>query len=149
MEEELELYKLIKSDTAIISNNIITNLRKIEQIGGEKLVYQKYYVTQLSFSLFGYKKSIFISKQKAGKIIFIRPLKDYWDKRSNRVSPNMWGKPKSKLTQFWCKLSEDYTNIKGDYISKNIQRVRVYSNQRVFNILRRYPRKFTIEIGIL
>ena len=149
MEEIFELYTLIKKDVAIISNNKITNISQIEQIGGEKLVYQRYYITYLSFMLFKKRIKIPIKKQKVGTIVLYKPLKRYWDKNTNRISHVMWGKMSRQLTQFWIKMNGDYTNIQSDYISKDIQRVRIYANTRIIKILNSHPEKFIIEIGLL
>ena len=149
MEEIFELYTLIKKDVAIISNNKITNISQIEQIGGEKLVYQRYYITYLSFMLFKKRIKIPIKKQKVGTIVLYKPLKRYWDKNTNRISHVMWGKMNRQLTQFWIKMNGDYTNIQSDYISKDIQRVRIYANTRIIKILNSHPEKFIIEIGLL
>ena len=149
MEEVFELYKLIKKDVAIISNNKITNISQIEQIGGEKLVYQKYYITFLSLILFKHRIRIPIKKTKHGMMVFYKPLKRYWDKRTNRIPHPLWGKTNRELTQFWIKMSGDYTNIQSDYISNDIQRVRIYANTRIIKILKSHPKKFIIECGLL
>jgi len=150
MRIQREYYKLIKKDIPLISNNII---EKDLNVGGIKLVYQKYIVTYLIFNLFG-SRIIPIEKQKKEKVIFVKPYKKYFDKNilklpNHKIQYNLWGKRTSPLTHIWCKTSDDYINIKGDYISKKIKRGPIYKNQRVIKILDKHPKSFTIEIGIL
>lgn len=150
MRIQREYYKLIKKDIPLISNN---RIEKEPKVGGVKLVYQKYIITYFIFNFFG-SRIIPIKKTKREKVVFVKPYKKYFDKtllrRPNyRIEYNLWGKKYHPLTRVWCKTNDDYTNIKGDYISKKIKRGPIYKNQRIIKILDKHPKSFTIEIGIL
>jgi hypothetical protein len=137
----LDKFVLIKKDIPIILNKkIIKGLH----YGGEKLVYERTKYIYKYFYIFNIKIKYVFSKTKPEVVVFLRPFKENWDRKNDRLSPNLWGKKEHPLTNIWCMMYKDYDNIRDNVYFK-----KVYRNQKVISILKKHPINFIIKSNLI
>jgi hypothetical protein len=106
---EYNQYTLISSQVPEVVNN---QIRKGLHYGGIKLTYTKQKIRSLEITILGNRILLPIKKFNSKEITFLRPFKQFWNVKENKLTPNNWGKAKSPYTNIWCELSNgNYDNI--------------------------------------
>jgi hypothetical protein len=135
------LYTLTKSDIPTIKGKRVISDAKV---GGEKLVYQRETSPILTFSIFKKQVSFPLipikGEKKVETIVYLRPYKNNWSKKKDRLPFHLWGKKEHPLTNLWLELEYDYQDITKSYpVAKS--RVEDHS---IIKHLRQHAEKFSI-----
>ncbi len=115
-----------------------------EVVGGVKLTY---WCRTVSFKVikvkwFLIKVPIIKSVSKRKKLVFLRPLKQFWDNERNKLPLNFWGKKNDPMTNMWIKVHRDYKDINFDTVIF-IEHIKDHS---LIKRLKEQSESFTIEV---
>jgi len=101
----IDTYTLIRKDIPVIEfGEVVSD----PEVGGIKLVYWKRTMVckELNLGLFRITYPIYIYKRT--KIAFLKPFKEKWDTKRNRLDRCFWGKKDHPLTNMWIIVTPDY-----------------------------------------
>lgn len=135
------LYTLTRSDIPTIKGKRVVSDAKV---GGEKLVYKREISPILIISIFNLQVTLPLipvkGEKKVETVVYLRPYKNNWSKKKDRLPFHLWGKKEHPLTNLWVELEFDYQDITKSF---PIVKARVEDHSIIKN-LRQHAEKFSI-----